>query len=274
MSLAFLRLTVASLILLPIFLKNKPKHLKLFLRDVFFVGLFSAGNFLFFFLGMARTTANAAALIYTATPLLTLLVARQRLGEYSSNQRLVGILLGLAGVLIILILPVLEQGKGLSGDLIGNMLIVIAMVSWTLYIVGTRQLITQHAYSPMTITSFAMFFSWVFFAVIIMLFPHPAILPRLFLDSNLYLVLYLGVFVTTATYLLHQWAIQHSSATTASLTNYLQPVFAILVNGIVLGEQFTVGFFAGSLLVFAGLFITTGGRMRIYAKKIYQLISR
>jgi drug/metabolite transporter (DMT)-like permease len=81
---------------------------------------------------------------------------------------------------------------------------------------------------------------------------------------NPYLLLYYGAAVTVVTFLLHQWAIQHSSATTASLTNYLQPVFAFIYNTIFIGETITVEFLLGSLLVLFGVFIATSDKATEY----------
>ena len=72
------------------------------------------------------------------------------------------------------------------------------------------------------------------------------------------LVVHLGVFVTVATFTLYQWAIKHSSATTASYATYAGPVVSVAINVIVLGETITSGFVAGALIIFTGLMIVSG----------------
>ena len=74
------------------------------------------------------------------------------------------------------------------------------------------------------------------------------------------IIIQLGIFVTVATYLLLQWAIKHSSAPTAALNQYLQPIFAVIFNFFFLGERVTTGFVFGSIIVFAGVFLATGER--------------
>lgn len=78
---------------------------------------------------------------------------------------------------------------------------------------------------------------------------------------NIIIIVQLGVFVTVLTYLLFQWVIKHSSASTASLNQYLQPVFSLTFNMFFLGERLTVGFWIGSVIVFSGVFLATGERL-------------
>jgi drug/metabolite transporter (DMT)-like permease len=228
------------------------------LIDTLPVALFSAGNFLFFLFGINKTTANAAVIIYTATPITVALLSHRLIREHISRQKITGILIGLGGVLIILLLPILEQTHLIVGDIQGNLLIVGAVIMFALYNVGSRHLIVAKSYHPLTITGMSLFVSAVCFILLLFLFPHKPIFPPLLALDNISVLLYLAIFVTVVPYVLHQWAIKHSSATTGSLTGYIQPIFGFILNGILLGEIITGRFFAGSLLVFFGTFLATG----------------
>lgn len=253
-----IRLTIASLVMIPLFLRTTPKLSKKLLIDTLPVALFSAGNFLLFLFGINKTTANAAAIIYTVTPIVVALLSHKLISEHISRQKITGILVGLGGVLIILLLPVLEQTQLIVGDVGGNLFIVGAMIMFALYNVGTRHLITAKSYHPLTITGMSLFVSAAGFILLLFLFPHTPIFPSLLEPVNISVALYLAILVTIVPYIMHQWAIKHSSATTGALTAYIQPVFGFVINGILLGEIITGGFFAGSLLVFAGTFLATG----------------
>jgi len=264
--LAMLRLGVAVCILVPLFLLRKHPPIVRLAKDTLLVGLAACGNFLFFFLGVSRTTANAAAIIYTITPLLTFFLARAAIQEYSDPKKLWGIVLGLIGVFAILLLPVLEHKQSVNGDLIGNLLIVLAMLSWAYYIVGSRKLTTQKHYEPLAITTAAMAYSFVIFAVLTVILPHRPIFPAALAGIHPILILYFGVFITVMTFGLHQWAIKHSSATNAALTNYLQPLFSFAYNAIFIGEKLTPEFAIGSILVLAGTILATQGNAFRIAK--------
>ena len=76
------------------------------------------------------------------------------------------------------------------------------------------------------------------------------------------MLLYTAIFVTLVTYFLYEWAIEHISATTASFKQYLETVFAIILNGIFLHEHMTVGFGIGSICIIIGLVIATANKFR------------
>ena len=135
------------------------------------VSLFSAGNFIFFLFGIQRTTANAAAIIYTATPLFAAFISNKLIQEHVSRKKLAGILLGLIGVLTILILPVLEQRGVMVGDMWGNLLIVGAMIMFALYNVSSRYLIDKKSYHPITVTGFSLIISACLFLIVILTIP-------------------------------------------------------------------------------------------------------
>ncbi len=143
-------------------------------------------------------------------------------------------------------------------------LTVFAMIFFASYNVGSRHLVAAKAYHPLTVIGFSLFVSAFLFLLVAAIVPHTPILPALRIPSVALLAVYMATFVTVLPYVLHQWAVKHSSATTASLTTYIQPVFAFMFNGILLGEVITQGFLVGSILVFAGVFLATGtGLVRI-----------
>jgi drug/metabolite transporter (DMT)-like permease len=256
-----LRLTIASLVILPLFLRATPKlSIQLFL-DILPVALFNAGNFILYIFGINKTTANASAIIYTATPISVALLSNFLIGERITKQKISGILLGLCGILTILLLPILKSGDMVTGDMGGNLLIFGAMLCFSLYNVGTRRLITENKYDPLTITGISFFVSAVLFYILLIFTPHKSIFPAIFTPGVLPVVLYHAIFVTVITFVFHQWAIKHSSATTGALTTYIQPVFGFVFNWLLLGEVLTGGFIVGTVLVFAGSILATGGSM-------------
>lgn len=251
---AFLRFFVASLVILPIFLRmyKKQKHL---IRDLLPVSLLATGNILFYYIGLSLSTANAATLIYAGAPMLTAILAHFLIGERLNKQKVLGIGIGFVGISFIALLPVITHGA-LIGTLSGNIFFVFAIIVWALYTIGSRRAISVKGYSPLTVTAVFFFTATAVFFVVSLFTFQPRYLPILAQPSTLLLVLHLGIFVTVVTYLLYQWAIKHSSATTASLQNYIGPIFSILVNVAILKETITPAFVAGTALVLIGVVIT------------------
>lgn len=266
MPLFMMRVGVATAILLPIYFSRRQPPVVQTLKDTWPTLLAAFGNFFFFILGVSRTTANAAAIIYTITPLLTLLLAKAKIRELHTPRKLTGVVLGLLGVLFILLLPVFEGKQIINGDPVGNLLILAAVLSWTYYIVSSRQLITEKHYEPMTITTYFMVLSFILFSVLVLMTPHRPFISAAMTGIYPWLILLYGAGITAVTFLLHQWAIKHSSAITASLTNYLQPLFAFGYNATFIGEKLSLEFMIGSVLVLVGTFLATSEQASAYMK--------
>jgi drug/metabolite transporter (DMT)-like permease len=262
---AFLRFFVASLVILPFFLKEKINRKHIF-RDLVPLSLLSSANILFYYIGLSTSTANAATLIYAGVPLVTAVIAHQWIGERMNVQKLIGILLGLVGILFIALLPSVAKGESVTGTLTGNIFFVLAVLVWSLYTIGSRQAIAKKGYSPLTVSSVSIFTTTLFFLCISLSTFKPGYVPILTHPSTILIVLQLGIFATVATYLLFQYAVKHSSASTAVLGNYIGPVFAILVNVALLGETITPAFLVGTILVLAGVVIASGSGLWQEAK--------
>lgn len=254
---AFIRFAIASIVILPIFLTRNRIRIHTLLRLVP-LSLLSTANIIFFYLGVRTSTANAASMIYAGVPLVTMLLAQRFINEKITHRKIFGILIGLLGVLCVAVLPSLGTGETISGDMQGNIFYLCAVAGWSLYIVGSRKAIAQDNISPLELSAAAIFTSTVVFSTLALFFYQAHYTPALTQPNMILLFLYLGIFITVVPYLLFQWAIKHSSATTPSLKQYLEAVFSVLFNILFLGEVATPGFVAGSALVFIGLFATTG----------------
>lgn len=242
---AFIRFFIASLVILPLFLKTKRNLVTLF-KDLVPMSLFAVCNILFYYVGLTLSTANASTLIYAGSPMLTAVLAHFMIGERLYMQKVLGIIIGFAGILFV-------TAFSISGTLTGNLLFVCAIVVWSLYTIYSRKAIVQKGYSPLTVTSVFFFTATIIFFVISLFTFKTSYIPVLMKSSTMLLLLHLGLLVSVATYLLYQWAIKHSSATTASFQNYIGPVFSILINTAVLKETITPSFILGTALIMTGV---------------------
>ena len=254
---AFLRFFIAAIVILPFFLKEKMKG-KHIIRDLVPFSLLATANILFYYIGLSVSTANAATLIYAGVPMLTAILAHFLIGERLNKQKITGIILGLIGIIFIVALPGIVKGETVTGHIQGNISFLMAVVVWSFYTIGSRRAIAEKGYSPLTVTSVLMFTTSIVFFFISLFTFQARYLTVLAQPQTLFLFLHLGILVTVATYLLYQWAVKHTSATTASLQNYLGPVFSMLVNVTVLGETITPAFFIGVAFVLVGIIVASG----------------
>lgn len=266
----FYRFGIAALVILPWFIKaQKPKHMWCVLIPFSLLGV---GNALFFYQGIARTTASSASAIGASTPLLAAILSHYLIGERTSKEKFIGICIGLVGALCIILLPLWSQGKSIGGDFIGNMWIVLSVISWTLYIVGSRRFLSNETYTPLVMAELN-FLTLAVVSLILALITHQSFITPAFSNLTYLLTLiYSTIPVTVVTFVLFQWVMKHVSATTATLKDYVQLIVGVGVSMVVLGEKVNLSFILGSIIVVLGIGITTG--RAVYSKvmeKIFPL---
>ncbi|MFH1833036.1 MAG: DMT family transporter [Candidatus Levyibacteriota bacterium] len=251
----FLRFLLASLIILPLVLKSK-KDFKNNFISLFPFSLFATANIILFILGVRTTTATISQLLYAGVPLLTGLITYILLSEKLRIRKIIGIIIGFLGVVIVIFLPVLEMGIPFSGDLLGNILISCGVISYSFYLVFSQK--ASSKYSPVSITS-----TFIFLTTVILL---PFFLIDLKINygwwnnvgfSGLTSLFYIAFMGTIGTYIIQQYAIKHGGSVFASMTYYLVPVFAFLSASLLLKEGLTIGLVIGGALALLGVFLTT-----------------
>ncbi|MBI2613598.1 MAG: DMT family transporter [Candidatus Levybacteria bacterium] len=250
---AFIRFLIAGVIISPFLLKtNFFKDLKQLIP----FSLLGTINIVFFILGIKTTTATIGTLLYAGVPLLTAIFLFILFGDRLNQRKKIGIALGFLGVVLVALLPVLEKEVKFSGDLLGNMLISMGVVSWSLYMAYSKKKL--QSFSPFVVTSA---FIWV---TCIGLFPlflieltfYPNWWQKLTFSGALSLS-YISIISTIIVYLLNQYAIKHGGSILASMQFYLLPIFAYLSAFFLLGEQLTTGLIIGGILALLGVYITT-----------------
>lgn len=253
------RFGAATLLVLPFFLRaKKPKG---WLPDLLPLGLFNATNVLFYFSGLALTTANTGSLLGTGVPILTVLLSWILIREPVSREKMFGIIIGLIGAVLIVLVPILDRGQAIGTSITGNLLMVGSAIAWTLYIVRSRSSGRVSTFSPVvaTFVNFATCTAASLLASIIT--RQNFFVPALFTPTYALLFLYMVIGITVVTFFLFQWALQHISATTASLKEYFQLIIGVSINAVILGERLTPVFLLGSSLVIIGVVVSTGSHL-------------
>ncbi|HET6897215.1 MAG TPA: DMT family transporter, partial [Vicinamibacteria bacterium] len=158
--------------------------------------------------GLARSTATNAALMVVVVPVLTLGFAVALGRERASLAGILGIALGLAGALL-LILP--RGGVEMAARaVLGNLLLLVSGASYALYLVLTRSMLARQG--PLRVVS------WTFLFAALTLWPLGLPGLRDVLRSGLTAtgaasVAYVVIGGTAVPYLLNNWALArvHSS---------------------------------------------------------------
>lgn len=252
--LLYLRLLVAFLAFLPILIHFR-SWLKPKFKTLTFISLGSTVNLTFFMLGIEHTSASASQMIYAAIPILILLFGTCFQKHTHSIRKITGVVIGFVGISLIVYLSVLEKGTTIAGSFYGNMLIIIAMLGWTIYLLSSKH-ITKY-FSPYEIGSVTISVGFIVSSILLLI--------HLLLGGKvgslaipaLSAAFYMGLLGTFATYILYQYAVKHLSTLTVSLTSYIQPITTTALSMMVLNEKLTTPFLAGSMLVFTGIFLVS-----------------
>ena len=232
----------------PIRLLREERRMVLFLS---FIAI-PVNQFLFLF-GMRFTTASNAALLYATTPILVLVFSRLFLAERLTRVKIVGVILGFAGVMTV----IFERGVSASMEyLLGNVLIGFAVMAWGLYTVFGRRLIVR--YGAVEASSLTLIIGTLMFIPI-------GIVPALRFPfetlsvSSWMAILYLAIITSVLSYFLWYFALGRAEASKVALFANLQPILTTILAVVLLGQEVTVAFVVGGVVALGGVIIAQYG---------------
>lgn len=206
--------------------------------------------------GMQFVKPNAASLMISLNPLITLLLAVKFLGEPMTRRRLLGTVVTFFGLAVVVLLGRVSEGSGawISWDKLPYALLVLgAPVSWAVYTIITKPALKNH--SPVV-------FNFVSLAV--------GSLPLLFLVDQPFLTLigslntteiaswsFLSLACTLLAFGLWNIAVRHWPVSTVSLFVYLNPPLTAVFSYLFFGTAITGFFFIGGSIMLSGILLAT-----------------
>jgi drug/metabolite transporter (DMT)-like permease len=229
---------------------------KVEIRDLFKLALCAvfgvAINQILFFEGLNLTTPINASIIITVIPVLILIFSHYMLKEKITTIKVLGIVLGAAGALMV----ILSAGSGnfKSGTMIGNLLIFINAMSWALYLVLIKPLMEK--YDSITIMK------WVFFFGLIIIFPFTfssfAASSFISIPFNIWMSILFVVFAATIiAYFLNNYSLKTVSPSVNGIYIYLQPLIASIVAILFGKDNLTAVKSIAAILIMAGVYFVT-----------------
>lgn len=209
-----------------------------------------------FLAGLALSTPGHAALLYALTPVFVFLFARLRLGERATFAKLAGIALAFGGTLLVLLGRGLLGGAGAGKGLLGDVLLLGAVVAWAVYAVAGK--VYAERYGAVTATGVSLLIGTALYlplGIALSDLGHFRALSGAGWASLGYLV----VLTSVAAYLIYYWALSRAEASRVAIWSNLQPVLTAVLAWAVYGERLTGSFLAGGAMVLAGVVLTERG---------------
>jgi drug/metabolite transporter (DMT)-like permease len=253
-TLVFLRVALAALMLLPLLWVYRIRFpagwsgWKPFIA----IGLFN--NVLPFSLivvGQTYIPSGLASILNATTPLFTVVVMTFAGEEKLEARRVVGVVVGLIGVVIL-------HGDGLGlerGQGLGILLCLAAALSYGVSALVARRLPSDVL--PLGAATFQMLASAVMMTIVAGVIERPWQLPMPGAATWL-AVIGLAALSTALAYIVFFQILRRSGATNVMLVTLLVPVTAILLGWLVLGEQISLHEIAGALVIGSALLVIDG----------------
>ena len=216
------------------------------LTPILVAGALFAGDLFFWHLAIMKTTVANATFFATMAPLVTAIGAAIILRERIARTTVAGLVLCVAGAVLILGSSLRVDPGRLAGDGLG----IVTAVFFGLYMVAVK-----HARSRLP-TSALMFWSTLVTAFIL-LAVSAAAEPRL-LPASLYgLAVLLGLAIVSHVggQGLLAYALGHLPATFSSLVVFLEAVAAAAFGYMVLGEAITTFQLVGGVAIVGGIYV-------------------
>jgi drug/metabolite transporter (DMT)-like permease len=202
--------------------------------------------------GELHVASSLAAILIAAAPLFVALLAlRFDASERVTGERLVGLVIGLAGVVALVGIDV----AGETDELVGATAILIAALC---YAIGPMVLKRHLAdLDPRASMAAALVIAALVLAPAAAIDP-PSEVPS---GSAVLALVVLGIFSTAAAFAIYAALVAEVGAGRALVITYVAPVVAVALGVAILGEHLGAGAIAGLLLILAGSWLSTDGRL-------------
>lgn len=253
-ALVICRVVIAWILFTPIALSRWKRvdprdYLRIILCMLFGVVL----NQVFFLEGLKLTKPINASLIMTTLPIVVITAAHYLLREKITLSKIIGILLGAIGVILIITYghTILITGQEIWGDI----LIFFNACLFGLFLVLVKPLFSRyHPFQVMTII-----FGMGSFVLLSISYADLTYTQWKLLPTSIYLAVgYVVVLTTFVTYLMNTYALARVNASIVGTYIYLQPVIATTIALFLGKDSLNLVKAGGAVLIFIGIYLVSG----------------
>lgn len=201
--------------------------------------------------GLNYTSVSHSSVIIACAPILILLFSWIMRMEPLTRRKVVGMVLAFVGAIAVGA-QTGSAGAGIAGDLLS----FLAGIGFALYtVMGKRAVASYSALRLGLLSNIAGAVLVVPVAIWQFLdLARSGQLGRIGVDGW-GSVIFMGVLASAVSYVLYFWLLRYMTPASLGSATYLQPIGAILLGLVLLGEPITAGIAIGGLLVIAGVYV-------------------
>ncbi len=257
---AFLRFFGAGIIsILYIVIRGQSKSLSLIIEkplNIIFLGITGIscmGGAVF--LALDRSTAVDVSIIMNSNAIFIIPLA-VLIGESLTTRKVMGVVVGLLGCILIINGKVTGFQIMQKEHFIGNMIAVVASISWAVYTVAGKSLVRERG--GLVVTSLNMIVGSIplFFLA---LGSGALTVPPL---KALIYIIYLAIFPTAIGFVFWYQALESIDANRLGPLQYLVPIGTAIISIFFLDESIMLASIIGMALIFLGIYFSTISRVR------------
>ena len=243
-----LRVAIAALFLIPLLVvRDNMAELRKNWKPIFAVGVLnSAIPFCLLAYSTLYLSAGFAAIVNASSPLFAGLIAWMWLDERLNHSRIAGLLIGFAGVVVLVWDKISPQfGIAVAAAILGSAFYGVAANFARKYLRQTSP--------PAVAAGSQIGAALVLFPLALWLWPDYAVSMRAWIA-----VILMGVFSTGIAYLLYFRLIARVGPVKAITVTFLVPVFAVIWGVLLIDESLTREMVVGSGIILTGTALATG----------------
>lgn len=250
-----LRIAIAFLFFIPIYLWDRPRRARHPLRRADLPKLLLVSicgitfNQFFFIAGLDRTSVAHMAVFISLTPVMVLVIAAIFGQERITAPKLIGMLTAMAGVLAI---ELTHTGESRVATPLGDLYAFLCTLAFSIYTVTSRDVASRYGSIPINTLMYGI--------------GSITLLPIAWIDrgsfhlsqisaTGWWSLMYMVVFSSVFAYLIYYYALMHIPASRVAAFTYAEPVLAAVLGFLVLGEPVTWILAIGGVLVLAGVWV-------------------
>ena len=251
---AFYRSIIGALFIIILSLikgeKWNKKDLKEDLKILIPSGIALGAGWVLLFQGYKNTTISIATLSYYIAPVFIVILSVFVLKEKLTRKKIICIIIAIIGLLLVLDIKNLGN-LGDNNHLLGIIYSVLAAVFYAIVVI-LNKFIKKLSGSKVTIVQLLV--STIVLMPLAILNSTRSIIS---LDSlSLVLLLFVGIVHTGIAYLLYFSAVKEVEGQSIAILSYMDPIFALLIAGLLLGEKMTLIQLFGGVLILGSAYIS------------------